>query len=66
VVLKSGIEAQRRCGDHDFRVDDVRRDNGNVAVTYSWRDAEGHRHNWGQVVQLRDGMIIDMEDRRPG
>jgi hypothetical protein len=40
----------------------VRRDNGKVTVTYSWSDAQGRRLEWGQVVRLRDGLIVDMED----
>jgi hypothetical protein len=40
----------------------VQEDNGKVTVTYSWADAEGHRLEWGQILRLRDGLIIDMED----
>jgi hypothetical protein len=63
-VLKSGLDSQRRCGDHDFRVDGVRPDGGSLSVTYSWLDAEGQRRTWSQVLRLRDGMIIHMQDRQ--
>jgi hypothetical protein len=33
-----------------------------VIVTYSWADASGRRWDWSQILQLRDGMIVDMED----
>jgi hypothetical protein len=32
-------------------------------VTYSWLDAEGRRLEWGQILRLRDGKIVAMEDR---
>jgi hypothetical protein len=44
----------------------VRQDNGKVTVTYFWADAEGRRLEWGQVIRLRDGLIVDMEDHGRG
>ena len=55
-----------RAGDRDFHLDDVRQKDDKVRVTYSWSDAEGRRLAWGQVLRLRDGMIVDMEDSRRG
>jgi hypothetical protein len=40
----------------------VRQDNSKVTVAYSWADAEGRRLEWGQILRMRDGLIIDMQD----
>jgi hypothetical protein len=47
-------------------VDDVRAAGDGVNVTYHWFDAEGRRLEWGQALRLRDGAIVEMEDRASG
>lgn len=29
---------------------------------FSWSDSDGQRHQWAQVLRLKDGKIIDMQD----
>jgi hypothetical protein len=65
-VLKGTIEWRDREGDHDLRVERVEQRNGRAAVAISWADREGTRHEWAQLLHLRDGMIIDMEDYTSG
>jgi hypothetical protein len=65
-VLKGTIEWRDREGDHDLRVERVEQRNGRVAVVISWADRDGTRHEWAQLLQLRDGKIIDMEDYPSG
>jgi hypothetical protein len=65
-VLKGTIEWRDREGDHELRVDRVEQQNGRVAVVISWADRDGDRHEWAQLLRLRDGMIIDMQDYASG
>lgn len=37
-----------------------------MIVTFSWSDAGGRRWDWGQILRLRDGKIVDMEDYARG
>jgi hypothetical protein len=47
-------------------VDEVRADGDRVSVSYHWFDAEGRRLEWGQVLRLRNGTIVEMEDFASG
>jgi hypothetical protein len=47
-------------------LDEVRADGDRVTVRYHWFDAEGRKLEWGQVLRLRDGAIVEMEDRASG
>jgi hypothetical protein len=31
-------------------------------VAFSWSERNGKRHDWAQVLELRDGKIIAMQD----
>lgn len=35
-------------------------------VKYSWFDSAGHRLEWGQILRLREGKIVEMEDNASG
>jgi hypothetical protein len=35
-------------------------------IRYSWFDAAGHRLEWGQILRLREGKIVEMEDNASG
>jgi hypothetical protein len=61
-VLKSTIEWRNRAGDHDLRVERVEQRHSRVAVVLSWAERNGTRHEWAQLLRLRDGTIVDMED----
>jgi hypothetical protein len=65
-VLKGTIEWRDRAGDHDLRVERVEQRNGRVAVVISWADRDGARHEWAQLLRVRDGLIVDMEDYAGG
>lgn len=61
-MLTSGIEARRRTGDRDHRVDVVEVKGNAAAATFSWTAADGSRAGWGQALVLRDGRIVHMQD----
>jgi hypothetical protein len=44
----------------------VEQRNDRVAVVFSWAEASGTRHEWAQLLHLRDGMIVDMQDYASG
>jgi hypothetical protein len=54
---------QQRVGGHGFRLASLREVDGTLVVTCSWLDAEGHVREWNQLLRLRSGKIIDIEDR---
>jgi hypothetical protein len=56
---------RERAGDRDFRLDDLDSSGDRVAVLFSWADASGKRHRWGQGLSIRDGKIVDMQDFAP-
>jgi hypothetical protein len=33
-----------------------------VVVAFSWLDRSNNRHAWAQVVELKDGKIVSMQD----
>jgi hypothetical protein len=49
-------------GDHDARLDSVEQRGDTVVAAFSWSDSDGRRHTWAQVLKLRDGSIVDMQD----
>ncbi len=49
-----------------MRIDRVEQRNDRFAIVISWAERDGTRHEWAQLLRLRDGMIIDMEDYRSG
>jgi hypothetical protein len=51
-------------GSRDFSLDSVESRGDRVVVAFSWADAEGRRHPWGQALRLRDDKIIEMQDFR--
>jgi hypothetical protein len=57
---------REHAGDGDFRLDDVDSSGDRVAARFSWSDASGKRHHWGQGLRIRDGKIVDMQDFAPG
>ncbi len=65
-MLKGTIEWRDRAGDHNLRVERLEQRNSRVAVVISWADRDGTRHEWAQLVRLRDGLIIDMQDYANG
>jgi len=36
--------------------------NDRVAVVFSWQARDGSRPTWAQVVKLKAGKIVDMQD----
>ena len=66
-MLESAIDDRRRQGASDWRLDEVRGAGERVAVAFSWTAPDGSRTRWAQLLRLRDGKIVDMEDyARPG
>ena len=49
-------------GDRDGRVEAVEQYGARVVVAFSWADKHDKRHHWAHVLQLRDEMIVDMQD----
>lgn len=39
---------------------------GRLAVVFSWAERSGKRHEWAQLLRLREGMIVEMEDYANG
>jgi hypothetical protein len=35
-----------------------------IVVSFSWADELGRRHRWAQTLQIRNGLIVDMQDYR--
>ncbi len=61
-MLASGIECHRRQGAADWQLEDVRGTGDRVVVAYSWRAPDGSRASWAQVLKLKAGKIVDMQD----
>ena len=49
-------------GDRDGRVESVEQHGTRVVVAFSWADRHNERHHWAQLLQLRGGLIVDMQD----
>lgn len=56
------MDWRRKAGDHDGRVDSVEQRGNRVVVAFSWLDRSNKRHDWAQVVELKDGKIVSMQD----
>jgi hypothetical protein len=61
-VLLSGMEWRKKAGDHDGHLDSVEQRGNRVVVAFSWSDRSDNRHDWAQVLELKDGKIIAMQD----
>ena len=61
-MLASAIDDRRRRGASDWRLDEVRGAGERVAVAFSWTAPDGSRTRWAQLLLLRGGKIVDMED----
>jgi len=49
-------------GARDYHLDSVQSRRSRVVVAFSWADKEGRRYGLAQVLRLRHGKIIDMQD----
>ena len=58
----SGIEWRRKVGDRDGRVDSVEHRGSRVVVAFSWSESNDKRRDWAQLLELKDGKIIAMQD----
>jgi hypothetical protein len=56
------MDWRRKAGDHDGRVDSVEQRGNRVVVAFSWLDRSDKRHEWAQVLELRDDKIVSMQD----
>jgi hypothetical protein len=56
------MEWRRKAGDQDGRVDSVEHRDNRAVVAFSWSDRGGTRHAWAQVLELRDGNVVSMQD----
>jgi hypothetical protein len=56
------MEWRRKAGDRDARLDSVEHRGSRVVVAFSWSEQSGRRHDWAQVLDLKDGKIIDIQD----
>ena len=56
------MDWRRKAGDHDARLDSVTHRGDRVVVAFSWSERNGKRHEWAQVLHLKDGRIIAMQD----
>lgn len=56
------MEWRKKAGDHDGRLDSVEQRANRVVVAFSWSDSEDHRHDWAQVLDLRDGKVVAIQD----
>jgi hypothetical protein len=56
------MDWRRKAGDRDGRLDSVERHGNRVVVAFSWSERTGKRHEWAQVLQLKDGKIVAMQD----
>ena len=56
------MDWRRKAGDHDGRVDSVEQRANRVVVAFSWSDRDDKRRAWAQVVELKDGKIVSMQD----
>lgn len=65
-VLRSQIEWRYRQGAHDAQLDRLEQRDGRVAVVLSWAEGSGRRQEWAHVLQLRDGVIVGIQDYASG
>ena len=56
------MDWRRKVGDHDGRLDSLEQRGNRIVVAFSWSERTGKRHEWAQVLKLKDGMIIEMDD----
>jgi TolB-like protein len=56
------MEWRKKAGDHDGHLDSVEQRGSRVVVAFSWSDRSDNRHDWAQVLDLKDGKIIAMQD----
>jgi ketosteroid isomerase-like protein len=56
------MDWRRKAGDRDARLDSVTHRGDGVVVAFSWSEPNGKRHEWAQVLHLKDGKIIAMQD----
>ncbi len=56
------MEWRKKAGDHDGRLDAVEQRGSRVVVAFSWSDRSDNRHDWAQVLELKDGKIVAMQD----
>jgi hypothetical protein len=56
------MDWRRKVGDHDGRLDSAEVRGNRVVVSFSWSDSSNKRHDWAQVLELKDGKIISMHD----
>jgi hypothetical protein len=62
VVLDEALANGWMLGARDYSVDSVQSRRNRVVVAFSWADKEGRRYGLVQVLRLRHGKIIDMQD----
>jgi len=56
------MDWRRKAGDHDGRVDSVEQRGNRVVVAFSWSDRGNKRHEWAQVLELKDDRVVSMQD----
>ena len=56
------MDWRRKAGDRDGRLDSVEHRGSRVIVAFSWSERYGRRHEWAQMLHLKDGKIIAMQD----
>jgi hypothetical protein len=56
------MDWRRKAGDGDGRIDWLERRGDRVVVAFSWSESSGKRHEWAQVLELKDGKIVAMQD----
>jgi hypothetical protein len=49
-------------GDHDHRLEGIRRFGSRVVATLSWQSDDGERHHWAQALVVSRGKIVDLQD----
>jgi hypothetical protein len=56
------MDWRRKAGDQDGRLDSVEQRGDRVVVAFSWSERNGKRHAWAQVLDLKDGKIVSIQD----
>jgi ketosteroid isomerase-like protein len=56
------MDWRRKAGDHDGQVDSVEHRDNRAVVAFSWSDRVGTRHMWAQVLEVRDGKVVSIQD----
>ena len=62
MVLDEALANGWMLGARDYSLDSVRSRRNRVVVAFSWADKQGRRYGLAQVLRLRHGKIIDMQD----